>query len=224
MDDTKKRGKVIVLEGVNGCGKTTQIKRLGKNMSLAGFSRLSTRNPSDSPVGKLIRDDYLLRNDKNKPDQMLMSLLSATDRYDCVTCKHFNGMTINDMIDEGINIIFDRYYLSSMVHNSDGTEEDMERIFYLNYPSIKKVTPDLTILLDISPGTAVERVNEAGNPRDIYELGERIRRSCELFRHALSMVSNITGIGKFVTIPADGTEEVVERMIWDEVTKLMGGS
>lgn len=218
MSNEAKKGKVIVFEGVNGSGKSTQIASLEQYMSCSGYSHYTTRNPSDHPLGKLIREDYLLR--KDKPDSMLMSLLLATDRYENVTRK-YHGDTFNDYLKRGTSIIFDRYYLSSMVYNSDGTDEDMERVFYLNYPSIKTITPDLTILLDISPAVAVERVVKAGNPRDIFESGERIRKTCELYRKAVDMVSNVIGMGKFVIIPADDSSDAVFNAIWNEVLKVL---
>lgn len=136
MSAKQKKGKVIVFEGVNGSGKSTQIKLLKRKMSDAWFKYHITMEPSNGPIGTAIRNDYLLRTN-NRPDQYLMSMLMATDRYDHVTSKQ-SGNTFTDYINNGISIIFDRYFISSMALNSDGTMADMERILNLNMPSIKK--------------------------------------------------------------------------------------
>ena len=166
--DTK--GKFIVLEGIDGCGKSTQSKMLFDKMQEFEIPSYLTSECSHGPVGQLIRSDYL--SGKRKADPQLMQLLFAADRLDHITNQE-DGML--NQINSGTNVICDRYYLSSLAyHASDyiGTISYMDSMNFIigaNKINRNKMTPDITIFIQMDPGEAIKRLNNRTGIKEIYE-------------------------------------------------------
>ena len=142
-------GRFIVLEGVDGCGSTTQTKRLVEALATRGYDARSTCEPSDGPVGALIRQalEKRLRDARGEArrfDWATLALLFAADRLDHVEA------TIAPALAAGAIVISDRYTLSSLVYQSvtapSGSEEPLAWIHELNRAAR---APDLTIVLDV---------------------------------------------------------------------------
>lgn len=149
-------GKLIALEGADGCGKSTQVEMLKKWLSSEGFDVKTTKEPTDGPVGKILR-----KNLNNEIDLCPESeaLLFAGDRAQHVFEE------LEPELEEGKIIITGRYLFSSLVYqNVRGLELDwLEKI---NKHALK---PDLTILIDVPTETGLKRVNETGSPDKFEE-------------------------------------------------------
>ncbi len=131
----------IVLEGIDGSGKSTQTKFLKKWMQNMGLNVELIAEPTTSPVGQLIRE-LLLNPHTDKPDfQKKLGLLFAADRL-------FLKDKLNSLENDKI-ILSDRSYYSSLVY-----QEPKEWICSLNRYAKK---PDLIILLDVDEKTAMKR-------------------------------------------------------------------
>ena len=102
-----KKGKFIVFEGIDGSGKTTQINLLKQKIENTGTKCLETREPSDGPVGVMIRQCLTGRM---KIDEAALAALFAADRLDHIN-NSVNGL--KSKIDEGISVISDRFVLSN---------------------------------------------------------------------------------------------------------------
>jgi dTMP kinase len=105
------RGKFIVFEGLDGCGKTTQLLLLSERLKRAGVPHIATREPSDgNPVGRLVRDavhgSVTLENET-------LALLFAADRYQHIQTEILPALT------RGAHVLCDRYYYSNLAYQHD---------------------------------------------------------------------------------------------------------
>ncbi len=135
----------IVLEGGDAAGTTTHSRLLKGFLESQGFKVHLTQEPSQSKIGKLLRE--FLKNKDIPPSTD--ALLFAADRN-----LHFNN-EIKKKLEEGFIVISDRYIESSIVYQSvQSTEISVEWVKEIN----KFVGwPDITIILDIDPKTALAR-------------------------------------------------------------------
>lgn len=161
------KGKFIVLEGVDGSGITTQASLLKtwleENEAIYGRT-FFTKEPTDGPAGGQIR---LALSKRLKPlDERMMALLFAADRIDHLYCTGENEQNsgIAAKLAKGINVVSDRYYLSSFAYQS--LEVDLTWLRQINAFCIK---PDLTILLQLPISESVERRSRARFHEELYE-------------------------------------------------------
>ena len=161
------KGKFIVIEGIDGCGKSTQVQMLKDRIKSECYF---TREASDGPIGKMIRDLYL--SGKRECDERVINLLYVADRLDHLT-NSIDG--IKKYLDEGINVICDRYYLSSMAYNSYMKEtpaqvrESVIHTITMNKYIMEELKPDLTIYIDLDIFEAIRRIHSNRDDVSIYE-------------------------------------------------------
>lgn len=154
-----------MLEGIDGAGTTTQARLLRERLERRGFAVHVTAEPSKGSIGTLIR--VLLKKVDSPPDPALMALLFAADRLDHLSRE------IEPMLGRGVWVVCDRYVWSSLVYQSLALP--MEWVQDLNRHA---KTPDLTILVDLQPELAAERLAREGRSREIFdhlEMQHRIR-------------------------------------------------
>jgi len=153
-------GRLIVLEGLDGAGTTTQVKRLVAHLQAAGRPAHATREPSDGPVGKLIRE--MLTGGHAIPEQALsqstFGLLFAADRLDHLQRE------VDPRLAAGEIVVSDRWYHSSLAYQGTGADRDW--IAMLNARARK---PDLTIFLEVRPHVAAQRRLDAGRVQELFE-------------------------------------------------------
>lgn len=142
------RGIFIAIEGIDGSGTTTHTKRLAEWVTLQNLPVLSTHEPTDSEIGRLIR--RILR-DKTIPPAT-DALLFAADRV-----KHTQRQ-INPALNKGFVVISDRYVESSIAYQSS-SGLPLDWVATINHFAI---SPDLTILLDLPPSTGLGRKRKQG--------------------------------------------------------------
>lgn len=136
------RGLFIVIEGIDGSGKTTIAMMLIEKMQNMGFNTLYTFEPTDSDIVFLIRMKY-----KDFRDPYIDALTFALDRL-----LHVK-LSIKPHIEKGYIVISDRYYYSSIAYQS-ASGAPMEWVMEINKYAPR---PDLAIYLDIEPELALKR-------------------------------------------------------------------
>jgi dTMP kinase len=153
-------GKLIVLEGLDGAGTTTQTKRLVAHLVAHGTPAHATREPSDGPVGKLIREmltgGHAIAGEKLS--QSTFGLLFAADRLDHLQRE------VDPKLAAGTIVVSDRWYHSSLAYQGTGAERDW--IMTLNARARR---PDLTIFLEVRPEVAAKRRADAGRVQELFE-------------------------------------------------------
>lgn len=147
----------IAFEGIDGSGKSTQLQLLAQRLTDEGRDVFVTCEPSNGPVGRLIRQS--LRSDAAL-DAHTLALLFTADRL-----LHIKEMRA--AIDGGQTVLSDRYVLSSMAYNGMDLSEDW--VATLNAPVIERLLPDAAILIDITPEVAMERIRLRGDAAERYE-------------------------------------------------------
>ena len=153
--------KLIVLEGLDGAGTTTQARRLADALAARGRTAHVTREPSDGPIGRLIRE--MLTGGHALPggaklDQATFSLLFAADRVDHLQRE------VEPALAAGSIVISDRWYHSSLAYQGTGAARAWIRT--LNQ---RARTPDLTIFLRVRAEVAAERRVAAGRAQELFE-------------------------------------------------------
>lgn len=156
-----KRGKFIVFEGLDGCGKTTHAKALVEFLNDKGILTEQTFEPTSGEMGKLMRR-YL--SGELKTSEEAIAALFVADRLDHIMKK--GGLL--DLLNKGINVVCDRYYLSSIAYNAPSHTPLW--VYNLNKVAFEVLSPDLVIFLDM-PAFREDRLDSRSS-KEIYETSE----------------------------------------------------
>ncbi len=167
-ENIETRGRFIVFEGIDGAGKTTQIDLLTKRLQAEGRRVYRTAEPTESVSGGLLRDAL---SGVSKRSACEMAALFVLDRIFHNT-NPVNG--IEKMLADGVDVICDRYYYSSLAYQGSETDERWVREMNLNCPEIRR--PDICVFLDLTPEQSMERIGKGRVTTEIYENAERLER------------------------------------------------
>ncbi len=208
-------GKLIVFEGLDGSGQTSQAKLLGKWFWEKRSERIYyTKEPSNGPVGsviKLVLSHRLVRADQRKEclafDETTMALFFAADRDD-----HLNNEII-PKLENGIHVISDRYYLSALAYQSVVLEYDW--IMAINKHALQ---PDLTIFLDVPPEICLKRMQAERWNSEFYENPGTLEKA---YKNFLESIPRLQRKGERIEI-IDGTQslEDVHKAVVNSITTL----
>lgn len=164
-------GLLITFCGLDGCGKTTLIKRLSAYFQELGLPVMLTKQPTNAVRQSKIFRNYMDQEDHEGFEYRSLSLLAASDRV-----QHSNQIIL-PALKEGKIVLSDRYFYSCLANlQARGFEEDLW--IYEIAKSIPK--PDLAFFLDVDVETAIKRVRERPEERDSYidvQLQYRLRKN-----------------------------------------------
>ena len=163
-----RRGRLIVFEGIDGAGKTTQIELLETYLRKSGRPVFRTAEPTDSESGKMLRE-ILAGKISRTPEEL--ALLFTLDRISHNVGSE-NG--IAKMLADGIDVICDRYYYSTIAYQGNETNPAWVAQMNLGCPSIAK--PDLCIFLDLSAEESMKRIESGRTKREMFETRERLEQ------------------------------------------------
>ena len=195
------RGFFITIEGIEGCGKSTQARFLYDHLIREGIDSILTHEPGGTEAGIMIRD--ILLNSKTLSPYCELFLFMA-DRS-----QHVEEI-INPALLRGAIVICDRYYHSTFAYQSGGRGINSKVIENLNDLAVNEARPDLTFYIDIPPEIGLSRKNSASLSLDRIEKEELDfhRQVREAFKNMALSCSNI------VLIDGDrGIEEVGREII-----------
>jgi dTMP kinase len=152
--------RLIVLEGLDGAGTTTQSRRLVAHLNATGRSAHLTREPSEGPIGRLIRE--MLTGHHAIPDQPIrqstFGLLFAADRLDHLQRE------VEPQLAAGALVVSDRWYHSSLAYQGTGADRD-----WITSLNARARRPDLTIFLEVRPEIAAQRRVAAGRVQELFD-------------------------------------------------------
>ncbi len=143
----------ITFEGIEGCGKTTQVKRFAKRLKGLGISLITTLEPGGTRIGKDIRKILLDSRNKN------LSPLTELILYTADRAQHVEEL-IKPALDEGKWVICDRFFDATVVYQGIARGQDMELIGILNEEATQGIQPDITFLLDCPVDMGLNRALE----------------------------------------------------------------
>ncbi|HEY1557539.1 MAG TPA: dTMP kinase [Kofleriaceae bacterium] len=191
-------GRLIVIEGLDGAGTTTQARRLVDHLTARGVPAHLTREPSDGPIGKLIREMLVGAHAiaGHKLSQGTFGLLFAADRLDHLQ-REVEPALARDAI-----VVSDRWYHSSLAYQGTGADRDW--IAQLNSRARR---PDLTLFLQVSPEIAARRRAAAGRAQELFE---DLAMQQEVDAGYRATIAELLAAGEAIeTIDGEATEDQV---------------
>lgn len=204
--------KFIVFEGIDGSGKSTQIKLLSERLEKQGIKTSLSAEPTAYPSGKHIRK--VLAGDIKVSDDEL-AVLFASDRANHNTNPDGG---IESLLSNGVTAISDRYYYSSMAYQ--GVVIGLPRVMQLNLENPDIRHPDLCIFLDLEPQQSLDRINARHISTEIFETYEYLDKTRKTFFNVIDTMrergDNIVCIDASRTV-----EEIAEDVyraaisLWD---------
>lgn len=156
-------GLFITFEGIEGCGKTTQINLLADFLSESNLPFITTREPGGSSIGKKIRG-ILLDTENKEITSKSELLLYAADRT-----QHVETV-IAPALKEGKTVLCDRFYDATTAYQGKGRGLDRKLIEDLNEIASGGLKPDLTFLIDCPVEIGIERAVKRSNSESPEEM------------------------------------------------------
>jgi dTMP kinase len=158
----QKRGAFIVIEGLDGSGKTTQARLLVQKLQ-SSHNAVYTTEPSRGKIGSFIRECCLF--EEKRLGSAAEALLFAADRI-----EHVQNEVV-PALNKGLLVISDRYVYSSLAYQGS-TGLNLEWIEGLNKHALK---PDLAIFIDVAPETVMQRLNRKKSVMETLETQRKVR-------------------------------------------------
>ena len=153
-------GKLIVFEGAEGAGKTTQIRLLADRLAASGISCATFREPGGTPVGDAIRG--ILLDPEREISAVTESLLFMASRAELIATE------VRPALERGTVVILDRFFLSTYAYQIAGRGLPEKDIRAANHLATGGLVPDITLLLDVSAEEGLARAERRGG-RDRME-------------------------------------------------------
>lgn len=151
MNWEKLQGKFIVLDGPDGCGKSTQVRLLAEALEQTGIETISLRDPGGTNIGEQIRQ-ILLRNDNQAMSVRCEALLYMASR------AQLYEESIKPALAEGKCVICDRWLSSTYAYQAVAGKIGVEWLEQLAAASLERIWPDMTIIIDVPSETGLQRV------------------------------------------------------------------
>ncbi|MBT1070401.1 dTMP kinase [Pelotalea chapellei] len=212
-------GHFITFEGIEGCGKTTQIRLLAECLRSRGYRVVTTREPGGCPIADKIRSILL------DAENSAMSPLAELMLYSAARAQHVSEVIL-PALEAGCIVLCDRFTDATIAYQSAGRGIERSTIETLNTLACSSITPELTVLLDCDVqtglGRARARIEAAHGPREerfeleSLEFHQRVRDSY------LDLASRQPH--RFLKICAGGSVEEVSAIITNQVCTRLADS
>ena len=205
---TLNKGKFITFEGIDGCGKSTQVKMLVEKLEKLNMDVITIREPGGTRISESIRD-ILLYRDTHELGGRTEALLMTASR------TQLTKEIILPALDKGTWVIADRYADSTLAYQGGGRQIDLDSLEKLNQFATYDTVPDLTFFIDILPDEGVKRQNakldrieQAG-----IDFQSRVR---DLYIKLAEKYSN-----RIIIIDGQNDIETIHKNIWKEFEQRM---
>jgi dTMP kinase len=203
-----KKNLFIALEGLDGSGKSTQVKPLADRLNAEGLKVYITAEPTTSRIGSMIKDIF---NHKMEADHRTIAALYAADRLEHVLNKK-DG--ILKKLEEGYTVITDRYYFSSYAYH--GVHMNMDWVIDINSLTADLLRPDLTIFIDVPVDVCSKRLSRGRSSAELYEDEENLNNVRKKYFEAFD---KLKGQEKIFITDGNRPTDMIARDIWEEVFK-----
>ena len=208
------RGRFITFEGGEGCGKSTQVRRLVSALEAEGTEVVQVREPGGTPLAEEIR--RLLKDfSADAPCDRSELLLFLAARAQLVM------NVIRPALAEGKWVVSDRFSDSTIAYQGYGRGLSLAFIEAANAFACKELRPDLTLLLDVSPEVAAARMRS--REAATHVAADRIERAGAEFHARLRKGFAALAAaepGRILTIDANGAEDEVWEKVWMSLKRI----
>jgi len=192
-------GRLIVVEGIDGAGKSTQVRRLAEALSAAGRKVVVSREPTDGPWGRKLRASA--ESERLSLEDEIHAFVE--DR------KQHVAEVIRPALARGATVLLDRYYYSSMAYQG-ARGGDIARIRRENEAIAPK--PDLVLLVDFDPQIALTRIRESrGDVPNEFERLDQLQAIRKIFLDTAAVEPT------FRIIDGSGSPDAVFASLWAAV-------
>jgi dTMP kinase len=198
----------ITFEGSEGCGKSTQVRRLTERLEKGGFPVLVTREPGGTPIGESIREllQFAPQSAGMTPETEL--LLFEASRAQLVR------EVIKPALKNGKCVIADRFFDSTTVYQGVARKLDRKIVHQLNEFAVGDCTPDITFFLDVDLQTARDRMKGPRRPDRMEQQPDEFYLDViEAYRALAKSEPN-----RVVLIESSGSPEQIEEEIWNTLS------
>ena len=202
-----KKGYFITFEGADGCGKTTQLKKVETYLKDKGFDVVTTREPGSLDIGKAIRN-ILLHSETPVSNRCEMFLFLA-DR-----ANHVENF-IKPALENGKIVLCDRHTDSTIAYQGFGRGQNIELLKDLNSIATGDIIPDLTLLYDVSTEIAMQRVGieQDRMEKEGTKFQEKVRNGyLELQKENPQRIKIINANGSIDEV-FEGTKNIINELL-----------
>lgn len=197
----------IVIEGIDGAGKTTQLQELHRWMEARyDCSVHTTGEPTNRPIGRLLKDALQRRVEL---DGICHALLFAADRIDHVKTE------IESRIKRGVPVLCDRYFLSSFAYQWREMPGGLDWIESIN---ARAIHPHLTLLIDAPAEVCMERIRRARSDTELFEDLETLRA---IRKNYLELAHRRKTVDRIEIIDGARTPDAVQQEVRARVEEVM---
>ncbi|MBU0528332.1 dTMP kinase [bacterium] len=197
-----KKGKFITFEGIDGCGKSTQVKMLVKKLEQLNIDVITIREPGGTRISESIRE-ILLYRDIHELGERTEALLMTASR------AQLTKEVIIPALNKGTLVIADRYADSTIAYQGGGRKIKIDRLDELNQFATYGTVPDLTFFIDVLPDEGARRQNTKDR---IEQAGiDFQRRARDSYLELAKKYSN-----RIVVIDGKTDIDTIHKNIWKE--------
>ncbi len=166
----KNTGLFVTFEGIDGCGKTTQLERAYDHLTSLGCTVTKLREPGSTPVSEKIRDILLSKNSSLADTTELLLYEAAR--------SEITNREIRPLLEAGQIVLCDRFYDSTTAYQGYGRQLDIAMIKQLHKVAVGEICPDLTVVFDVDLDTAFSRRGDEPDRLESQSRAffERVRR------------------------------------------------
>ena len=207
--DGQTRGRFLALEGIDGSGKSTQLQLLLKRLRARGIPCRGTQEPSDGPVGAMLRQ---ILTGRMVADGRVLAGLFTADRLDHLVNPR-DGILAQ--VESGVTVVTDRYYFSSYAYQA--VDVDLDWLIQSNRLSAELLRPDATVFLDVPVPQALDRIAHNRAQTELFEHLDRLTATREKYLEAFRQLE---GQETVLTVDAGGTVEETAERVWAAVERL----
>ena len=191
--------KMIVFEGLDGAGTTTQNRLLKEKLEALGKKVFLTHEPTDNPIGKVVRD---VLQHKFKTTAEALALLYSADRHDHIYNKEYG---IQSHLEKGEIILADRFFYSSIAYQA--VECSLEFVRTINqYPN-----PGFVIFIDTPVDNCLKRIEKRGDEKELFDREEYLSKVRENY---IAEFSNLPKGVNFLKVDGRLSIEEIHDKVW----------
>lgn len=175
-------GRFIVFEGIDGTGKSTQLKRLAGSLRDRGYDVIETREPTEGKYGRIIRSLYLDRSTVSAEEELALFIKDRRQHIDSL---------IQPSLESGKIVLCDRYFLSTAAYQGAAGCDPKKIIALHDFAPV----PDLAIIIEVDPRDCVRRITEKrGDALNDFEQLESLKKVDSIFKQMdLPYIERIDG-------------------------------
>lgn len=201
------RGIFITVEGIEGSGKSTQLKRLSAGLKTSGRNVVVTREPGGTPLAERIRAVLL------DPQEEGMDPIAELFLYAAARRQHVADL-VRPALDTGAIVLSDRFTDATLAYQGFGRLLELDQLRLINHIATGGLEPDVTLIFDLSEVTGLERArarNAASNNEQEGRLeGEDLKFHRRVREGYLSLAQTAP---RYAVIDAEGSVEEVEARV-----------